>query len=95
MLEDRAVLSREMDASAVPTRLLQAMRWLLRDPDLDPSPGTRLEYLNGWDSLSQISLMVETEYRYDVVFEVAEIESVQTVGDIVDLIRTKASTQAL
>ena len=89
------MLSREIDVSAVPTQLLQAMRWLLRDPDLAASPSTRLEDLSGWDSMAHISLMVETECRFDVRFEVAEIESVRTVGDIVELLRRKAAIQAL
>lgn len=89
------MLSREIDVSAVPTQLLQAMRWLLRDPDLAASPNTRLEDLTGWDSMAHISLMVEAECRFDVMFEVAEIESVRAVGDIVDLLRSKARTHAL
>lgn len=89
------MLSREIDISTVPPQLLQAMRWLLRDPDLAASPSTRLEDLTGWDSMAHISLMVEAECRFDVLFDVAEIESVRTVGDIVDLLRSKASIRAI
>ena len=89
------MLSHEINVSAVPIQLLQAMRWLLRDPDLDASASTRLEDLTGWDSMTHISLMVETECRFDVQFDVAEIEAVRTVGDIVDLLRSKAAIQAL
>ncbi len=88
------MLSHEMDVSAIPPELLQAMRWLLRDPDLAASPGTRLADLTGWDSMAHISLMVETECRFDVQFDVAEIEAVRTVGDSVDLLRTKAGLQS-
>ena len=88
------MLSHEMEVAAIPPRLLQAMRWVLRDPDLGVSASTRLEDLTGWDSMAHISLMVETECRFDVMFEVAEIEAVRTVGDIVDLLRTKAGVQS-
>jgi acyl carrier protein len=45
----------------------------------------------GWDSMNHIAILVEAECRFDVVFDLADVEAVPTVGHLVRLIQAKLS----
>jgi acyl carrier protein len=65
------------------------VRDLLRDDDLDVSSTTRFDDLANWDSMDLVTVVVEAECRYDLQFELPEIDRVVTVGDLVDMIEAK------
>ena len=46
-----------------------------------------------WDSFNHINLIVAIETRLKIKFQTAELESVSTVGHLVDLIQKKLSAQ--
>ncbi len=76
---------------SVPFEVAAILRQVLRDEDLDVAPSTRLEDLSGWDSMHHIAALVEAECRFGIEFDLADIESVQTVGDLIDLVETKTA----
>jgi acyl carrier protein len=57
--------------------------------DLSVTPETTAEDIEEWDSLSHIRLVVAIERKFGFKFKNAEIESLKTVGDLVNLIDTK------
>ena len=45
--------------------------------------------VKGWDSLTQVVLVAEIEKQFDVKFSFKDLASIITIGDIVDIIKTK------
>src|ERR1700741_632861 len=70
------------------TRIL---RDLLLDDSIILSMETRREDVPNWDSFNYINFIVAVEIEVGVKFKVAEVESFQTVGEIVA--ETKAILQ--
>jgi len=68
--------------------LLQRFTRILRDILLDDSivltMQTRREEVPNWDSFNYINFMVSVEVELGVKFRIADIESFETVGDIVE-----------
>jgi acyl carrier protein len=56
---------------------------LLASPQIVLRTDTRREDVPGWDSFAYISFIAVVEMTFHVKFGVAEVESFQTVGDIV------------
>jgi acyl carrier protein len=65
------------------------VREVLRDSDLDLSPATRFDDLANWDSMDLVTVVVEAECRYNVQFDLPEIDRLVTVGDLLHMIETK------
>jgi acyl carrier protein len=47
--------------------------------------------VQGWDSVSHITLVVETERTFGIKFRSTEIEDLKNVGDLVQLIKAKTN----
>jgi acyl carrier protein len=45
--------------------------------------------IKGWDSLTQVILVAVIEKQFDVKFSYKDLASIITVGDIVDIIKSK------
>jgi acyl carrier protein len=75
--------------------ILETVRGIMEDvfdtdiPSIDPR--TTADDIEDWDSLSHVRLMVAIERRYRFKFTNAEVESMQNVGDLVKIIRTKTA----
>ncbi len=74
------------------TELTNVVRGVLRNADIELDAQTRFEDLPAWDSLNLISVVVEAECRFGLLFQPEEIEALNTAGD---LLRMIASKQAL
>jgi acyl carrier protein len=68
------------------------LREVLRDNDLELSLATRFDDLTGWDSMDLVAVVVEVECRFDLQFEVLEIDR---LGTVADLLRAIIAKQAL
>lgn len=77
------------------TELTAILREVLRDGDIDPTPQTRFEDLAAWDSMDLVSVVVEAECRFDVQFDVIEIDRLITVGDLMGMIAAKQALAAV
>lgn len=69
--------------------LVDIFRAVLGDPGLELTPHTTADDVPGWDSMAHITLIVEAECRFGVQFQIAEIESLQNLGELVQAIETK------
>jgi acyl carrier protein len=65
------------------------LREVLRDNDLEPEPSTRFDDVAGWDSMDLITVVVEVECRFDLQFELTEIDRLTTIGDLLNMIGAK------
>jgi acyl carrier protein len=62
----------------------------MRD-DLALTPDLTAKQVQGWDSFKQIEIIMATEERWNIKFNTRELDSLQSVGDLVRLIGTKAA----
>jgi acyl carrier protein len=76
------------------TDVTAAIRTLLRDPDLELTLTTNLDDIPGWDSMDLIAVIVELECHFDLLFELPEIDTFSTVGDLVRGVAAKRSLEA-
>ena len=70
-------------------RLQPLFRDVLDDPRIVITRDSNGNNVPGWDSLAHITLVSETEREFGVRFAFAELESIENVGDMVDLIAAK------
>lgn len=75
-------------AAALP-EITAILREVLRDNSFDVTSATRFEDLTGWDSMDLVAVVVEAECRFNVQFELAEIDRLITVGDLLGMIAAK------
>ena len=65
------------------------VRRIMRDADLNLLPSTRFGDLDNWDSMDLITVVVETECRFDLQFDLPEIDRLVTLGDLLHMIEVK------
>jgi acyl carrier protein len=65
------------------------IRGILHDRDIDLSSNTRFDDLTNWDPMDLVTVVVEAECRYDLQFELPEMDRLVTVGDLVRMIGAK------
>ena len=68
----------------------EIFRSVLNDPDLELTPRSTADEIPGWDSMTHITLVVEAECRFGILFQAAEIESLYSVGELVRAIQRAA-----
>jgi len=76
----------EQEILAVFTRIL---RDLLMDDGIELAMDTRRQDVPNWDSMAYISFIVAVEGELGIKFGVAELESFDTVGEIVAAVRAR------
>ncbi len=74
---------------AVLAEITDVVRQVLQDRTIELAPETAMDDMAGWDSMNHIAILVEAECRFDVVFDLADVDSVPTVGHLVRLIQAK------
>jgi acyl carrier protein len=80
-----------MTSEEIKGRVEGVFRDVLDIPDLVLSRDTTADQVEGWDSLSHISLIAAVEREFKVKFNLREIKALNHVGDLLDLVRTKVA----
>ena len=75
----------DQDLLSVFTRIL---RDLIGDDSIVLALNTRRSDVEGWDSFMYVSFIVAVELELQIRFSVVDVESFETVGDIVAEART-------
>jgi acyl carrier protein len=70
------------------------VREVLRENEIELQPATCFDDLPGWDSMDLVTIVVEVECRFDLQFELAEIDRLASVGDLVRMIDAKRALAA-
>jgi acyl carrier protein len=59
--------------------------------DIVLKPELSAKDVEGWDSFKQIEIILATEERFGIKFSTREVDSLQSVGDLVRLVSAKTS----
>jgi acyl carrier protein len=78
-----------MNQDVLLPRLNEVFRSVFDDPELTVSLTTTAKDVPGWDSIVHITLVIEVEREFNVKFQMAEIEKLRNVGDLVAILETK------
>ena len=72
----------------------EIFRSVFNDPRLELTSRSTVDDVPGWDSMTHVSLIVETECRFGIRFQAAEIESLHSIGELVRAIEAKRAATA-
>lgn len=76
------------------TQLREVFRNVFHDDEIDISPVTTAEDVEGWDSLMHVTLIVAVEKSFGVRFLSGQVAGLKNVGELVALIeKLKAEGQ--
>ena len=78
-----------MQTSTIYAELTPIFRDLFDDDTLVPTPELTAAEVPEWDSFNHINLVVAIEEHFGVKFHTAELESLQSVGQLVALLERK------
>jgi acyl carrier protein len=76
------------------SKLTEIFRDIFEDPDLSLTPETTADMIPQWDSMSQVTLAVEIEHRFDIRLKAAEMEQMRSVSELVALIESRLKAVA-
>ena len=79
-----------MSPSEITSRLTEIFHDVLDDESIVLARETTAEDVEAWDSLAQISLVVAIEKEFGISIDLAELEGLRNVGDMIDLVARKA-----
>ena len=71
------------------TQLQNVFRNIFEDDSLTISRETTAQDIEAWDSVQNVTLMLEVESDFGVRFSTAEMAYLKNVGDLVDIIEKK------
>jgi len=78
-----------MAAEEIQEKLASIFREILGDGTLVLHPELTQADVAGWDSFNNASLVAAIEKEFGVRFRTAELQELKTVGNYIELIRTK------
>ena len=76
------------------SQLTSIFRDVFDDDSLQITLETTASDIAGWDSFAHINLIVATEAFFKIKFKTAEIESLQNIGHLAEVIRSKLEKQS-
>ncbi len=82
-----------MSTDAIYAELTPIFRDLFDDESLVVTPELTAAEVPEWDSFNHINLVITIESRFGVKFHTAELESLQSVGQMVALLQAKLAAQ--
>lgn len=59
------------------------------DEDIRVNDATTAEDIEDWDSLEHINLIVAVEKKFNIKFNMGEVNTFKNVGEMVDIIMTR------
>ena len=71
------------------TQLQDVFRNIFEDEALTITRETTAQDIESWDSVQNVTLMLEVETEFGVRFSTSEMAYLKNVGDLVDLIEKK------
>ena len=69
--------------------VVEVLREVFAQPDLEVTPATTAGDVEGWDSLAHLNVLFSLESRFGVQFSDSEMGSIQDVGELTESIRAK------
>ena len=78
-----------MTREAVFEKLNEVFRDVFEDDDITVDDSTTSADVDGWDSLEHINLINAVEQEFDIKFNMGQIVSMKSVGEMADIIISK------
>lgn len=78
-----------MDESAMWNQLTEIFRDTLDEPDIELGRETTADDVDGWDSITNIQLLVAIEQSFQISLMTGEIAGLNNVGELADLIAAR------
>jgi acyl carrier protein len=78
-----------METTEILERLTDVFRDVFDDDSFEVTPKLSAKDVDGWDSLTHIRLILTIEREFKIKFSTSEIGKLQTVGDLITLIKAK------
>ena len=75
-----------MEREEVMEKVCEIAREIFDDDELELDDDTIAADVDGWDSLTHLSLMNEIENEFEIKFEMKEVQGLNNVGELVDVI---------
>ena len=72
-----------MTSDQVLARLTRVFRDVFDDDEIVITPATTARDVDGWNSLTNIRLMISIEVEFKIKFDVGEFQEYRSVGDLV------------
>jgi acyl carrier protein len=79
-----------IENAVVYEKLTTLFRDVLDEDDLVLTPAMTADDVDGWDSLSHVRLVLAVSKTFGVKFSAAEVGRLKNVGDLVEMIQSKA-----
>ena len=79
-----------MEKTVVYTKLTAVFRDVFDEDELQLTPETTADDVEGWDSLTHIRLVLAVSKAFGVKFSASEIGNLKNVGEFADMIEKKA-----
>lgn len=80
-----------MSEKEVYEALNEIFRDVFDDDDIELTADTTAEDIDDWDSLANINIVVSVENEFGIKFEMDEITSMKSVGEMVKIIMERAA----
>ena len=77
--------------SDIQPRLTKVFRKVFGDDSLEVTPAMTAADVDGWDSLTHVRLLLTVEREFRIRISAAEAGKLQSVGDLMHLIESKAA----
>jgi acyl carrier protein len=78
-----------MERTEILNALTEILQRVLDNPDVELTPATTADDVEGWDSLNHVIIVVEIERRFGIKFQAAEMEELKNVGELADLVEKR------
>ena len=78
-----------MDEPQIYVRLAEIFQDVFDEDSIEVTPGLSAKDVDGWDSLTHIRLILTIEKAFKIKFSTSEIGKMETVGDLVTLIKVR------
>ncbi len=72
-------------------RLQEVIRSVFDDDSLVITRATTAQDVEAWDSVQNVTLVMEVEQEFEVRFSTSEIAYLKNVGELADLVEKKAA----
>ncbi len=75
----------------------QVLDWLaevFNEPRDNITPETKRDDIDSWDSLGVLTLMADLDEKFDLVLSDQEMRPMQTIGDILSLLRERGKIKS-
>jgi acyl carrier protein len=79
-----------MEVQDIYSRLTEVFQDVFDEDDIQVTPELSAKDVDGWDSLTHIRLILTVEKAFKVKFSTTEIGKLQNVGELVELIKSRA-----